>query len=70
MPIDSDYPTERIDYMMSDSASKLLVNEDILQEFISRQHMYSNKNVSTVTKPEGLAYVIYTSGSTGQPKVL
>jgi len=82
VPIDPDYPPDRITYMMADSGMKLLVTEKGLvpqrmaggARFI---HMASEaeliqKESDTPPEfsllPENLAYLLYTSGSTGLPK--
>jgi amino acid adenylation domain-containing protein/non-ribosomal peptide synthase protein (TIGR01720 family) len=69
VPIDPAYPQERIDYMISDSGCKLVINEALLQSFSKEQERYSKENLSPVNLlPSHLAYVIYTSGTTGRPK--
>lgn len=68
LPIDPDYPQERIDHMLSDSNCKLIVDEAALQQFAQVQNNYTNSNPATAAQPSDLAYVIYTSGSTGLPK--
>lgn len=68
VPVDPDYPTERAQYILNDSRSKVLVDEEFMTSFAVRQHLYHNDNLPVVNKPEDLAYVIYTSGSTGRPK--
>ncbi|HLP59347.1 MAG TPA: condensation domain-containing protein, partial [Candidatus Deferrimicrobium sp.] len=60
LPIDPDYPRERIDYMLKDSGAKFLVNETFFRG--------SRGAVLQKSPPCNLAYVIYTSGSTGKPK--
>lgn len=70
LPIDPDYPQERIDYMLSDSQCKLIVDEAALQQFAPIQNNYTMANPATVAQPVHLAYVIYTSGSTGLPKAV
>ncbi|MDQ1354617.1 MAG: hypothetical protein QG657_4926, partial [Acidobacteriota bacterium] len=62
MPIDPDYPQERIDYMLKDSSAKFLINEKFFTGYRGAVFQKSpplNGN---------LAYIIYTSGSTGKPK--
>ena len=63
LPIDPDYPQERIDYMLKDSGAKILnfehLNFDIVSNFDIRTSNFNSSN---------LAYLIYTSGSTGKPK--
>jgi tyrocidine synthetase III len=64
VPIDLEYPQERADFMVADSACKAVVDESLLN---ASQQMPHN-NLSLVNQPADLAYVIYTSGSTGKPK--
>jgi amino acid adenylation domain-containing protein len=66
LPIDSDYPRERIDYMLKDSGSKLLVTPDNL-EALDFPSLPATGHRPPATS---LAYVIYTSGSTGKPKAV
>jgi amino acid adenylation domain-containing protein/non-ribosomal peptide synthase protein (TIGR01720 family) len=68
VPIDSEYPQERIDYMIADSQCKLLIDDKALTKFKEVQKDYDNRNLKLINKAEDLAYVIYTSGSTGKPK--
>ena len=68
VPIDPDYPQERIDYMIADSGCKVIIDEAFIESFVQQQASYSTENLSPIAKPESLAYVIYTSGSTGMPK--
>ncbi len=72
VPIDPGYPDERIDYILSDSYSKLVISDnseginiDIKEILNSGCSMDNPENNST---PKSLAYVLYTSGSTGKPK--
>ena len=61
LPIDPNYPQDRIDYILTDSQAKLLVTESfsVGEEHKNPQaQVYSNSN----------CYCIYTSGSTGLPK--
>ncbi|MES1249860.1 MAG: amino acid adenylation domain-containing protein, partial [Chitinophaga rupis] len=75
VPMDPDYPQERIDYMVSDSACKVLIDEQELQRFRKEledwsgvEDVYKKSNPEKINKPSDLAYVIYTSGTTGNPK--
>lgn len=83
VPIDPEYPMERIDYMLKDSGIKLLLTQSHLKESllkennftrdikcVDRQDFYNtNKNnLNTINSGSDLAYVIYTSGTTGKPK--
>ena len=81
MPIDVDYPDERINYMIKNSNSKCVLTSKFLKEKTSElinviyidldnADIYSKKysNIKTTTSPDNLAYIMYTSGSTGNPK--
>jgi len=80
VPINSEYPQERIDFIIKDSNIKCLVtNNDILNSFDSEIKVikcedleYADVSIeselSTEVKGSDLAYIIYTSGSTGIPK--
>ncbi|WP_255373632.1 condensation domain-containing protein, partial [Chitinophaga sp. CF118] len=68
VPIDPEYPQERIDYMLTDSQCKVLIDEAELEKFRQQASLYSKNNQGIINRPTDLAYVIYTSGSTGQPK--
>ncbi|MDQ1350459.1 MAG: Non-ribosomal peptide synthetase [Acidobacteriota bacterium] len=62
LPIDPDYPQERIDYILKDSGAKFLINEMFFRG--SRGAILQKSSPCDVN----LAYIIYTSGSTGKPK--
>jgi amino acid adenylation domain-containing protein len=79
LPLDSDYPAPRLNYVLADSQTLLLLTtpecsariefqgESLdLQE--DRWYRENTPNPGTVPGSENLAYVIYTSGSTGKPK--
>jgi tyrocidine synthetase III len=68
LPIDPDYPQDRIDFMITDSGCKVVIDGDELEAFIMGRSKYSRENPAPANKPTDLAYVIYTSGSTGKPK--
>jgi tyrocidine synthetase-3 len=79
LPIDPNYPKERINYILSDSsAALLLTTREVSEGLTSDKEMiyledYKEKegihHSSFITHhSENLAYVIYTSGSTGKPK--
>lgn len=79
VPLDPNYPEDRLAYMVSDSGLTVLVGRDDIADRLSAH------DVAVVTPgqdrrpqrqqaptpahgPDDLAYVIYTSGSTGRPK--
>lgn len=68
VPVDPNYPQERIDYMIADSKCKLVIGEEELNIFKQEEEKYCAENLHANHLPENLAYVIYTSGSTGLPK--
>lgn len=68
VPIAPDYPQERIDYLVKDSACKVLIDPQQLEIFNRSKDKYSKENQSVGLRPDHLAYCIYTSGSTGNPK--
>ena len=64
LPIDPGYPQERIDYMLKDSAAKILLTAaDYVFNFQHSSFIIHHSSLSS-----HLAYVIYTSGSTSKPK--
>jgi amino acid adenylation domain-containing protein len=68
LPIDPEYPEDRVAYMLSDSKCRLLIDAAELASFSENELLYSPENPVMTHDPSGLAYVIYTSGSTGNPK--
>ena len=83
LPLDPDYPAERLAHMLRDSAATLVLTQSTLLELLAPvQHETSVEaccidgplasedtgNLNIEIHPDSLAYVIYTSGSTGMPK--
>ncbi len=79
IPIDPEYPQDRIEYMLSNSNAKMLLTFESLKDkvifdnkvFVELKndlYNYHKNNLENVNKPEDLSYIIYTSGSTGMPK--
>ncbi|KJB89035.1 hypothetical protein AZ66_04000 [Paenibacillus sp. E194] len=79
LPVDPDYPQERVHFMLEDSGAQIIVGHRRLLDSIQGQckivalddpHVYSKDmtNLEPVSAPCHLAYVIYTSGTTGKPK--
>ncbi|WP_117611361.1 non-ribosomal peptide synthetase, partial [Flavobacterium sp. Leaf82] len=68
VPIDINYPQERIAYIETNSSSIAVVDEQLLKEFNGLQENYSKNNIDKINTSHDLAYVIYTSGTTGNPK--
>jgi amino acid adenylation domain-containing protein len=82
VPIDPNYPLERLAFLLEDSqAPLLLTQQEILTKLPTYQGQvicldtdweniaqFSKDNPNTKITPDNLAYIIYTSGSTGKPK--
>ncbi|MBA2672824.1 amino acid adenylation domain-containing protein, partial [Ramlibacter sp.] len=67
LPLDPDYPAERLDYMVRDAQPALVLTQETWPEPSSLQALPETAPEPTA-RPGSLAYVIYTSGSTGRPK--
>ncbi|MBA3283748.1 MAG: amino acid adenylation domain-containing protein, partial [Nitrosopumilus sp.] len=82
LPLDPNYPAERISFMLNDSKSNLLLmNQDSIKRMpggfkgkiidvncVLKLKNLAIENPEIVTKSSNLAYVIYTSGTSGKPK--
>ncbi|MFI8533786.1 amino acid adenylation domain-containing protein [Streptomyces aquilus] len=72
VPLDPEYPSDRLAYMVTDSAAQLvLVTEETAGRVASGvllDELVSDAGVLPEVTAGQLAYVIYTSGSTGRPK--
>ncbi|NBF11443.1 amino acid adenylation domain-containing protein [Pseudomonas sp. Fl4BN1] len=82
VPLDVEYPEDRLLYMMQDSRARLLLThtavahklpipEGLASLAVDRREDwdgYSDTTPAVALDGDNLAYVIYTSGSTGMPK--
>ena len=82
IPVDSEYPSERIEHVLTDSESKFIIVDDVIEKKCIDLSQYSDNllDVNELLKEEdtsnpdpdvhanNMAYLIYTSGSTGLPK--
>ena len=79
LPITTEHPLERIQYMLSNSNTRIILSKKNLIEKFNFQDnsidvedpvsYHPNKeNLNIPCFPSNLAYIIYTSGSTGMPK--
>lgn len=68
VPIDPEYPLERIDFISKDIACKVCMDDHELTVFKENKEAYSTDNPGSNLSPDNLVYVIYTSGTTGNPK--
>ncbi|WP_017796090.1 amino acid adenylation domain-containing protein [Oceanobacillus kimchii] len=84
VPVDPDYPDERISYILSDAYPSIVITNEkskqatetfssvsvINLDALSSRILqaYSNQNINQSISSMNAAYIIYTSGSTGKPK--
>lgn len=68
LPIDPTYPASRKNFIRSDSSSKIIIDDTLIQQFKSEQAGFSKRSLNIRINANALACVIYTSGSTGKPK--
>src|SRR5579863_8608204 len=82
VPLDPDYPGERLTFMLQNAQAPVLITQQHLVERLPVQNINvlcldkdwpviadrSSKNPDISLHAQNLAYIIYTSGSTGQPK--
>ncbi|AXG70214.1 tyrocidine synthase 3 [Kordia sp. SMS9] len=68
IPIDINYPEERISYIIKDSNCKVVVDQQAIEIFDKHEQQFHKENLENKNTPNDLAYIIYTSGTTGQPK--
>lgn len=69
VPIDPEYPEQRISYLQNDCNCKFTLDHYALENFLFSKEKYATSLPKTVAlTPNDLAYIIYTSGSTGNPK--
>ena len=84
VPLDPEYPSDRIAFVLEDAAAPLVVTQEglvsklpstasavkavCLDRDAGALEALSGDDPAPVATPENLAYVIYTSGSTGRPK--
>ncbi len=76
LPIDPEYPEERIKYIVEDSGTNIILTKGKDAVRLSKEivfldeeyNHYSTENIKVTSNTNNLAYMIYTSGSTGMPK--
>ncbi|WP_093761613.1 non-ribosomal peptide synthetase [Streptomyces sp. BpilaLS-43] len=82
VPLDPDYPAQRLSYMLDDARPRLLLTTPAVHHRLPATpvpHLYTDgladgaetdtsADSRTGPHPDNPAYVIYTSGSTGRPK--
>jgi aspartate racemase len=84
LPLDPDYPAERLGFMLKDAQVPVVITRKELQKIAPEsdikliytdlnQSEISQQSVENLADPVSsnhLAYAVYTSGSTGQPKAV
>ncbi|PKV49523.1 amino acid adenylation domain-containing protein/natural product biosynthesis luciferase-like monooxygenase protein [Aquimarina sp. MAR_2010_214] len=68
VPIDTNYPASRTDYIKKDSGCNLIIEQNIIKDFQAHADNLTVDRFEPKVTLRDLAYVIYTSGSTGVPK--
>ena len=79
LPIDPEYPRERIRYVLEDSQAQLLLTQHTLEKKVDysgdiiylddgEHYQGDGSNLDNINQASDLIYLIYTSGSTGKPK--
>ncbi|WP_317986117.1 amino acid adenylation domain-containing protein, partial [Streptomyces sp. 5-10] len=84
LPLDPEYPTERLAFMLADSGTGVVLGlDELTRELASPSLRLLNlddpettaalaaaptTSPGVMSRPDELAYVIYTSGTTGRPK--
>ncbi|MGW6985745.1 non-ribosomal peptide synthetase, partial [Streptomyces sp. NPDC054932] len=67
VPVDPEFPADRIAYVLEDSRPVLTLTEEVLAGF-GAGDAYDAGDLGVPGDPGRAAYAIYTSGSTGRPK--
>lgn len=81
LPLDHEYPSKRVEYMMEDSGAKYLLtskelslrlpkcsNTILIDHAMESLDKYPTTKLEKDVNPENVLYLLYTSGSTGKPK--
>ena len=83
LPLDPNYPNERLSYMLSDSKAPIVLTDAFypnlktnivgtniveIDKILEKMNIESDINTASLMSSENLAYIIYTSGTTGEPK--
>jgi amino acid adenylation domain-containing protein len=83
LPLDPEYPGDRLSYMLGDAAADVVLMHEPTRELVQALGGRSVVDIDAIgidaraaapglpaasLHPDNLAYVIYTSGSTGRPK--
>lgn len=70
VPLEIELPVERKKFIINDVQAKLVVDEDMIEEFFLMRNLYSSSDFSVEINGDDFVYCMYTSGSTGTPKAV
>ena len=81
IPLDPDYPEDRIAFILEDAKAKLLITSKkydgkfsnprgylLVENALAESRQLASSQPNVKVSPHDLVYVLYTSGSTGKPK--
>ncbi|MFI5158591.1 MAG: amino acid adenylation domain-containing protein [Sphingobacteriales bacterium] len=81
VPLDPNYPKDRIEFMLADSSANVLLTskkyekyyntdarELLIEEVWLQSEQFEGSELDTTILGDEVAYILYTSGSTGKPK--
>ncbi|OBX27252.1 hypothetical protein A9996_00575 [Gelidibacter algens] len=80
VPLDPNYPKDRLDFILRDAGCNLLITQTLLEKYfegsgqqilcIDAIEVSKDRPVPSlpIVREDDVAYIIYTSGSTGRPK--
>ncbi|AWK06834.1 non-ribosomal peptide synthetase [Flavobacterium crocinum] len=81
LPLDPEYPKDRLEFMLNDSDAKILLTSKelfahlpswskmlFIEDAMDTLKEYSTAPLPFIDNTESNAYILYTSGSTGNPK--
>ncbi|WP_179376319.1 non-ribosomal peptide synthetase [Winogradskyella wichelsiae] len=81
LPLDPNYPNDRLNFMINDSEAKVLITAKafsskldtkastlIIEKLFSELPQFSKEALNVEVYQDDIAYLLYTSGSTGKPK--
>src|SRR5476651_1151205 len=81
LPIDINFPPDRIKYMLDDAEVKAIITTTeqqaqyqdryrviTIEDALDASSSLDSRDLHSVIQPDSIAYILYTSGSTGKPK--